>query len=164
TGGASGTGGSTGAAGGDPCPEAHISIDFLGGDPPPPGDDLAYGCPNGWGSNETSHAVAYDGYVGPGPNSQHELFMRGCDANGSHEIDVQVPLFAPGSSATDAFTYTLPGTTEQTDHGVTVTVTSYGPSDGYIEGSYTGHVQVANITQPVQGQFKLCHVASFLPP
>jgi hypothetical protein len=138
-----------------------------GGDPPPPPIFFPNACAGSWGSSETTHALAYEGYTSGQPGAEHELFIEACDQSGTQHVELEVPLFGLGSSATDSGDFLRQdGATFTTTNGITVTITSYGPVPGLIEGTYTGTMDNTNGTGSTTtvGAFSLCHVSSFLPP
>jgi hypothetical protein len=124
-------------------------------------------CSGGWGSNESTRPVAYEGYTSGQPGGQHELFIEACatNASGVESLAFEVPLFGAGQASTDSAELTLSdGTNFQATNGVTVGITVYGPEHERVEGTYYGTMQTSSGSKYVEGSFRLCHVGAFLPP
>jgi hypothetical protein len=166
--GAGGVGGGATTSGGggsdDPCEDAFMSIGGTSGEPPPVWT-LDIACEGSWGSEQTSHALGYSGYTGGGPGSKHETFLEACSSSGPERLAMRVPLFAPGTSKTDAAVFSLSGQQWTTGGGLVVTIRSYGPVNGLIEGEFKGTLTSSSgSADDMAGAFRVCRVSDFLPP
>jgi hypothetical protein len=160
----SGGGGETGTGGGDPCAGAQIEVSLMTADPPPM-YTLDVSCPNGWGSNETPHALGYNGYTGGTPDAEHETFISACTANGAAQFGMEVPVFDVGAGKSDTATFSLSGAAWTTTDGLDVMIYTFGDVGQKIHGTFSGTLTSGDGTSvPTTGVFDVCRVSDFLPP
>jgi hypothetical protein len=121
-----------------------------------------------WGGGVTKTAVGYRAGGGPPPGS-YGTVLRGCTASApmAQELDIAVMnASGPGQYTAGSVGYTDEmGKTWNSTVSMTVTISSFGPVGGSIDGTLAIIVsQGGNAAHSLDGTFHVCRVPDFLAP